>query len=391
MAYDNTLVGDFGATGLWQYDGAAWTQIAGDADNSGNTMIPYGGGMAVDFGANGLWHYDGADWTQLDSRNVAYILSVHMYRNTTVVEATQYMPFGGQRDHTGSVTSNYKFTDQELDPETGLYNYNARLYDPIIGRFISPDTIVQAPYDPQTLNRYSYCRNNPLIYVDPSGHGFFKWLKRQWKRFRKWNRKEHRFNRWCRRNNISFGASVNVSYNTATGSGVPDYGRRSNNGSWNYTISYAVAYSKFSSNRQMMLADTMNILADPSYWEEFRPKYGYGMFFGGGYLPFKYDVLGPIKKEISRFFYRIFDPTPKIEFEGGNYQVVATGLGVVHTGIDLIKYGFLVDATVVGVVPGTLLKLQGVVLIGTGAVIIWYGSPEVKIKYKYRPLSKGIR
>ena len=62
------------------------------------------------------------------------------------------------------------YTDQELDTETGLYNYDARLYDPLIGRFISPDSIVPRPYDPQSLNRYSYCRNNPLIYTDPTGH-----------------------------------------------------------------------------------------------------------------------------------------------------------------------------------------------------------------------------
>ncbi|MDY7038527.1 MAG: RHS repeat-associated core domain-containing protein, partial [Thermodesulfobacteriota bacterium] len=85
------------------------------------------------------------------------------------VEETQYLPFGGQADHAGAVVGNHKFTDQELDPETGLYNYNARLYDPIIGRFITPDSIIQDPYDPQTLNRYSYCVNNPLVYIDPSG------------------------------------------------------------------------------------------------------------------------------------------------------------------------------------------------------------------------------
>ncbi len=66
--------------------------------------------------------------------------------------------------------SDYRFTDQELDAENGLYNYNARLYDPFIGRFISPDTIVPEPFNPQSLNRYSYCLNNPLVYVDPSGH-----------------------------------------------------------------------------------------------------------------------------------------------------------------------------------------------------------------------------
>lgn len=90
----------------------------------------------------------------------------------TKVEATEYAPFGPQRDHELSTISNYKYTGQELDPETGLYNYGARLYDPMIGRFISADTIVQAPADPQTLNRYAYCRNNPMIYTDPSGNSW---------------------------------------------------------------------------------------------------------------------------------------------------------------------------------------------------------------------------
>ena len=60
-----------------------------------------------------------------------------------------------------------------MDAEYGLYNYGARLYDPIIGRFISPDTIVPQPYNPQSLNRYTYCLNNPLIYVDPSGYSYY--------------------------------------------------------------------------------------------------------------------------------------------------------------------------------------------------------------------------
>jgi len=40
------------------------------------------------------------------------------------------MPFGSERGHTGTDVTNYKFADQELDPETGLYNYDdARLYE----------------------------------------------------------------------------------------------------------------------------------------------------------------------------------------------------------------------------------------------------------------------
>jgi len=60
-------------------------------------------------------------------------------------------------------------TGQRLD-STGLYYYNARYYDPTIGRFISPDTIIRDPANPQCFNRYSYCLNNPLKYTDPSGH-----------------------------------------------------------------------------------------------------------------------------------------------------------------------------------------------------------------------------
>jgi RHS repeat-associated protein len=61
------------------------------------------------------------------------------------------------------------FTGQRLDG-TGLYYYNARYYDLTIGRFISPDTVIQSLANPQTLNRYVYSLNNPLKYVDPSGH-----------------------------------------------------------------------------------------------------------------------------------------------------------------------------------------------------------------------------
>jgi hypothetical protein len=45
-----------------------------------------------------------------------------------------------------------------------------RWYDPQLGRWISPDTIIPDPANPQALNRYSYVNNRPLVYVDPSGH-----------------------------------------------------------------------------------------------------------------------------------------------------------------------------------------------------------------------------
>jgi len=59
----------------------------------------------------------------------------------------------------------YFLVKQKVEKE----NMNGRLYDPVIGRFFSPDNIVQLPEFSQSFNRYSYCLNNPLKYVDPSG------------------------------------------------------------------------------------------------------------------------------------------------------------------------------------------------------------------------------
>ncbi|MCP4089016.1 MAG: RHS repeat-associated core domain-containing protein [Gammaproteobacteria bacterium] len=54
--------------------------------------------------------------------------------------------------------------------DRGLHFYKPRYFDPKLGHFAQPDTIVPSPGDPQNLNRYSYTRNNPLRYTDPSGH-----------------------------------------------------------------------------------------------------------------------------------------------------------------------------------------------------------------------------
>jgi RHS repeat-associated protein len=98
-------------------------------------------------------------------------------------EQIEYFPFGTYRA-VGNVNGTYDFdtnfpdvfytfTGQEDDDDLGLYNFKARLYDPLLGRFLSPDSLVPYPHDPQSLNRYSYVSNNPLKYVDPEGHFFF--------------------------------------------------------------------------------------------------------------------------------------------------------------------------------------------------------------------------
>jgi RHS repeat-associated protein len=62
------------------------------------------------------------------------------------------------------------FTGHEYLPWFKLYNMNGRLYDPVVGRFLEPDPIVQNAFSTQNLNRYSYALNNPLRYVDPTGN-----------------------------------------------------------------------------------------------------------------------------------------------------------------------------------------------------------------------------
>ena len=111
------------------------------------------------------------------SRNgtLSYIFTDHLGGTSVVLNPSNgitntiaYYPFGASRFSTGDLQTDRLFTGQRLD-ETGLYDFGARMYD-VMGRFISPDSIVPEPGKPQDLNRYSYGRNNPLKYVDPSDH-----------------------------------------------------------------------------------------------------------------------------------------------------------------------------------------------------------------------------
>ena len=81
------------------------------------------------------------------------------------------------------------FTGHEMLDGLGLVHMNGRIYDPLLGRFLSADIVVQAPFSLQSYNRYSYVMNNPLTLTDPSGFfwdpdsGF--WGATEWKIFGK--------------------------------------------------------------------------------------------------------------------------------------------------------------------------------------------------------------
>ncbi|MGE5480396.1 MAG: SpvB/TcaC N-terminal domain-containing protein [Chloroflexota bacterium] len=101
----------------------------------------------------------------------------------TVVAKFSYDAWGNPRHFNDWMTNYYNdmnvpnfdilergFTGHEHIRQFNLINMNARLYDPRVGRFLSPDSYIPDPENPQSYNRYSYALNNPLSYTDPTGN-----------------------------------------------------------------------------------------------------------------------------------------------------------------------------------------------------------------------------
>ena len=101
-------------------------------------------------------------------------LAAVVYGST--VERLSYDPWGHRRNTTDfgydnvSHTFDRGYTLHEHYDAFDLINMNGRLYDPILGRMLSPDIVVQDEQNSQAYNRYSYCFNNPLRFTDPSGY-----------------------------------------------------------------------------------------------------------------------------------------------------------------------------------------------------------------------------
>ena len=96
--------------------------------------------------------------------------------NGEVVQELSYDAWGSLRDPntwSGSFTNapmfDRGFTSHEHLTSFGLINMNGRMYDPVMSSFLSVDQYVSSPENAQGFNRYAYCMNNPLRYVDPSG------------------------------------------------------------------------------------------------------------------------------------------------------------------------------------------------------------------------------
>jgi RHS repeat-associated protein len=91
-----------------------------------------------------------------------------------VVARVLYYPYGEERYTVGTLTTDYGYTGQRKNGYLDTYSMGARDYDPRLGRWLSADTIVPNPANPQSFNRFAYVQNNPLKYTDPSGHA--EWI-----------------------------------------------------------------------------------------------------------------------------------------------------------------------------------------------------------------------
>jgi RHS repeat-associated protein len=108
--------------------------------------------------------------------------SITHVKNGATIQEYSFDAYGRRRDKddwsytlSGEPTlfADRGYTGHEHLTQFGLINMNGRLFDPVVGRFLSPDNYVQAPSFTQSFNRYGYCMNNPLRYTDPDGEWFF--------------------------------------------------------------------------------------------------------------------------------------------------------------------------------------------------------------------------
>ncbi len=140
-----------------------------------------GGAYEVTGGAVRKYYaFAGQTIAMRDGTGLQYLLTDHLgsvvavtNANGTLTSQQRYLPFGQVRTDLNPpyiTQTDFTYTGQRNLPDTGLMDYDARFYSAALGRFIQPDNIVPNPLNPQNFNRFSYVRNNPSRYTDPSGH-----------------------------------------------------------------------------------------------------------------------------------------------------------------------------------------------------------------------------
>jgi RHS repeat-associated protein len=117
----------------------------------------------------------------VDAQGQVVAGSVAIVENSLNVHG--FGPWGNARNEGSPLAEGQRgFTGHEHLAELGLIHMNGRIYDPVIGRFLQADPIIQAPHNAQSHNRYSYVMNNPLSFTDPSGFSSWTKFRNKWLR-----------------------------------------------------------------------------------------------------------------------------------------------------------------------------------------------------------------
>jgi RHS repeat-associated protein len=166
---DGNLVAKLAGTVITYYIGGVYeVEVTNTTITKKTSYYPAGGAIRVIDGTGDHVYYILKD--HLGSASVTlYGDGVNV---GTIAAEMRFYPFGETRVTSGAMPTDQQFTGQRnLGSNLGnIYYYGARLYSPKLGRFLSADTIVPEPGNPQALNRYSYVYNNPVNKVDPTGH-----------------------------------------------------------------------------------------------------------------------------------------------------------------------------------------------------------------------------
>lgn len=176
--------GDYATAFTYGPDRERWKTVLTNGGNTVRTVIYAGDYERItENGVTRHYYYldGGAVLVRRDNMpdSIYYICDDHLGSFRKIITTTGQRVFEATYDAWGrqTITKNdigflRGYTGHEMMPEYGLINMNGRLYDPVLGRFLSPDNYVQLPDFSQNFNRYSYCLNNPLKYTDPSGEAF---------------------------------------------------------------------------------------------------------------------------------------------------------------------------------------------------------------------------
>ncbi|KAF0105575.1 MAG: hypothetical protein FD147_2625 [Chloroflexi bacterium] len=126
------------------------------------------------YSGTGVRYYQNS---QRENGTITWLISDHLgstsvTANTSggLLSSMRYTAFGETRTSNGTTSTDYRYTGQREESETGLYFYKTRFYDAALAHFIQSDSLVPQPGSSQAYDRYAYVNNNPINFNDPTGH-----------------------------------------------------------------------------------------------------------------------------------------------------------------------------------------------------------------------------